>query len=62
MIKDVGVGTLLFVGLIILLAGIVTEFMGMSILAPYLKSTLSYFIAGNTCLLLVLVIDKFQKK
>ena len=58
---NVATGCLTFLGFILLLAGIASKLMGISILAPYISSFLGYFIGANTCLLMALVVDKFQK-
>ncbi|MFH1380642.1 MAG: hypothetical protein ABIH57_00525 [Candidatus Omnitrophota bacterium] len=54
-------GTLTLLGLILLLAGLVSKFLGMLILAPFISSNINYVIAANTCFLLAIVVDKFQK-
>ncbi len=58
---NVATGCLTFLGFILLLGGIASKLMGVSILAPYISSFIGYFIGANTCLLMSLVIDKFQK-
>ncbi|MGB2705293.1 MAG: hypothetical protein WBC74_00305 [Candidatus Omnitrophota bacterium] len=58
---NVATGCLTFLGFILLLAGIASKLMGMSILAPYISSFLGYFVAANACFLMALVVDKFQK-
>jgi len=59
---NIATGILMFLGLTLLLAGAVSKLMGISILAPIFSMNLSYFIAANSCLLMALVVDKFQKK
>ena len=54
-------GCLIFLGFILLLGGIASKLMGISLLAPYISSFIGYFVAANTCLLMALVIDKVQK-
>ena len=58
---NLATGSLIFVGFILMVAGIASKFMGMSLLEPLFSSYFGYFIAANTCLLLALAIDKFQK-
>lgn len=58
---NLATGTLLFFGFILMATGAISKFMGVSLLAPFVKSYLGYFIAANSCLLLALAIDKFQK-
>ena len=54
-------GTLTLVGLILLLAGLVSKLLGIFILAPFISSSINYVIAANACFLLAIVVDKFQK-
>ena len=54
-------GTLTLVGLILLLAGLVSKLLGILILAPFITASINYVIAANTCFLLAIVVDKFQK-
>ena len=55
-------GCLMFVGFIFLMAGMMSKFIGIPILAPLVYSNMSCFIAANTCLLLALIVDKFEKR
>ena len=57
----VATGALMFVGFIVLMAGIGSKILGISLFAPFFSSAGSYFIAANSCLLLALVVDKFNK-
>ncbi len=54
-------GTLTLVGLVLLLAGLISKFLGVLILEPFISSSINYVIAANTCFLLAIVVDKFQK-
>lgn len=58
---NVATGSLVFLAFILMLAGLASKMMGLSILAPYFSSFLGYFVVANTCLLMALIIDKFQK-
>lgn len=58
---NLATGSLMFIGMILLVLGAVSKFMGLSLLEPLITSHISYFIAANSCLLLALVVDKFQK-
>ena len=58
---NVATGCLTFLGFLFLLGGIASKLLGISIMAPYVSSFIGYFVGANTCLLLALVVDKFQK-
>ena len=58
---NLAVGSLTFLGLILLVAGVVSKVISISVFAPYFASFSSYFLAANTCLIMALVVDKFQK-
>ncbi len=54
-------GTLVFTGFLTVVLGVASKLMGVSLLAPYIELSSSYFIVGITCLVMALVIDKFGK-
>ncbi|MBL7157725.1 MAG: hypothetical protein ISS92_06190 [Candidatus Omnitrophica bacterium] len=58
---NIATGSLLFLGFVLLILGVASKFLGMSLLAPTFTASFGYFIAANSCLLLALVIDKFEK-
>ncbi len=58
---NLGSAILMFVGFLLLLAGMVSKIIGLSLLAPFISSYMAYFIGANSCILLALAIDKFQK-
>lgn len=58
---NIATGCLTFLGFIFLLSGIISKFIGVSLLQPFFSSYVGYFIAANTCLLLALLVDKFEK-
>jgi len=58
---NLAVGSLTFLGFILLVAGVVSKLISISVLAPYLVSGSSYFLAANSCLIMALIVDKFQK-
>lgn len=58
---NIATGSLMFLGFILLVVGAVSKLMGLSLLAPFIASYMGYFTVANTCLLMALVIDKFQK-
>ncbi|MBN1354557.1 MAG: hypothetical protein JW994_07830 [Candidatus Omnitrophica bacterium] len=55
-------GSLLLLGFILLSLGLISQLIGLSLLAPYITTVIGYFVGANSCMLLALVIDKFQKK
>jgi len=54
-------GTLIFLGFLTIILGIVSKLMGISLLAPVVEAPSSYFIIAITCFVVSLVIDKFEK-
>lgn len=56
-----GVGTLVLVGMLLLLGGVILKFAGLNLLEPLFFIPSSFFVVANTCFLLALVIDKFDK-
>ena len=58
---NIATGCLTFLGFVFILAGIISKFAGISLFQPFVSSFLGYFIAANTCLLLALIVDKFEK-
>ena len=58
---NLATGSLMLLGFVLLVAGIVSKLMGMALLAPFFNTSVGCFMAANACLLLVLVVDKFQK-
>ncbi|MBU0769333.1 MAG: hypothetical protein KJ687_09605 [Proteobacteria bacterium] len=59
---NLAVGTLVFAGLASILLGVISEVMGLSLLSPFIANTTSYFILATTCLVLALVIDRFETR
>jgi hypothetical protein len=58
---NIATGCLTFLSLIFILSGVMSKFLGISLLQPFFSSVMGYFIAANTCLLLALLVDKFDK-
>ena len=58
---NVATGCLVFLAFILALLGVASKFLGLSLLAPYINSTIGYLGAANFCLLTALIVDKFQK-
>ena len=57
-----GVGTLVLVGMLLILGGVILKFAGLNLLEPLFYMPVSFFVVANTCFLLALVIDKFDRK
>ena len=58
---NIATGSLILLGFILFAGGIISKFMGMSVMAPFINAPTSYLTAGNACLLLVLIVERFQK-
>ena len=58
---NLGSGVLMFVGFLLLVAGVFLKFTGLSLLEPLISSSLGYLSTASTCFLLVLIVDRFQK-
>ena len=59
---NLATGSLLFLGFLFAVLGVASKIMGVSLAAPLIETNIGYMTVVNTCLLLALVIDKFQKK
>jgi len=58
---NIATGSLLLVGFILVIIGMVSKIIGISLLAPFFGTFSGYLIAANTCLLIALAVDKFHK-
>jgi len=56
-----GAGTLLLMAFLMILTGIVLHFSGLNLLEPIINSVAAYFVIANTCILMALVVDKFDR-
>ncbi len=56
-----GVGALLLLAFMLILFGIIFHIAGLNLLEPILSNVAGFFIIANTCLLLALVVDRFDK-
>ncbi|MFC1576485.1 hypothetical protein ACFL3J_02305 [Candidatus Omnitrophota bacterium] len=59
---NLAIGALVLLGLLLPLIGIVSKFMGIGLLDPWIAETVSYIPLANFCLLLALIVDKYDKK
>ncbi len=58
---NIATGSLTFLGFIMLVLGAASKLMGVSLLQPLVVSPVGYLLAANSCLLMALIVDKFQK-
>jgi hypothetical protein len=58
---SLGVGVLVLLGLILILFGVIFKLSGLNLLEPQIKEVTNFFIVANTCLLLALIVAKFDK-
>lgn len=58
---NLATGSLVLLGLLVLVAGIVSKLIGLSLLAPFFISPSSYMAAANSCFLMGILADKYHK-
>lgn len=58
---NLATGTLTLVGLIFLVVGLASKLMCVSLLSPLFGTNSGYLAAANSCFLLALVVDRFNK-
>jgi len=59
---NIATGCLSLLGFFLLTVGVTSKFMGISLLEPFITSSIGYFIAANSCFLLVIIVDRFGKE
>jgi len=59
---NLAVGTLILMGLLSITMGLITEVKGVSILSPYVDTTMGYMMLAIICILLALVVREFEEK
>jgi len=59
---NIGVGSLIFLGLLSLNMGLVNEIKGISLFSLYIESTTGYVLVAITCLISAMVVHEFDKK
>lgn len=52
-------GILIFLGMLLILGGVVLKLSGINVVEPMINKVESYFIAANTCFLLTFIIHRF---
>ncbi|MBD3426484.1 MAG: hypothetical protein GF409_04575 [Candidatus Omnitrophica bacterium] len=57
---SLGVGVLVLLGLVLILFGVIFKLSGLNLLEPQIKEVTNFFIVANTCLLLALIVAKFD--
>ena len=58
---NLATGSLILLGLLMMVSGVAFKLAGISLLAPHVTTTTGYFTAANTCLLMAIIADRFQK-
>lgn len=58
---SLGVGVLVLLGLILILFGVIFKLSGLNLLHPQIKDVSNFFAIANTCLLLAIIVDKFDR-
>lgn len=56
---DLGVGSLILLGFLLVIGGLLAKFSGINIMDPFMNDISSFFIAANACFLAALVVDYF---
>lgn len=59
---NLATGSLVLFGFVVLIIGIISKILGLSLLQPFIASFATYLVVANTCFLMALVIDRFQSK
>lgn len=58
---NIATGTLVLVGFLTIVLGMTSKLMGIPLLAPFIMRPSSYFVVAVTCLVIALIIDRFEK-
>ncbi len=58
---SLGVGVLVLLGLLLILFGVIFKMSGMNLMHPQIKEVSNFFVIANTCLLLALIVARFDK-
>ncbi|MCQ9206810.1 MAG: hypothetical protein NG740_02880 [Omnitrophica bacterium] len=58
---NVATGTLTLLGMVFLVIGLASKLIGVSLLSPLFATNSGYLTAANSCFLLALVVDRFNK-
>ncbi|UCD55798.1 MAG: hypothetical protein JSV93_03160 [Candidatus Omnitrophota bacterium] len=58
---NLGSAILMLVGFLLLLAGMISKIIGLSLFAPFITTYGTYFVGANSCILLALAVDRFHK-
>jgi UPF0716 family protein affecting phage T7 exclusion len=58
---NIAEGTLVLVGFLLLLNGLIFKFIGFSLLFPMINTTLASFVAANSCFLTAFLINTYDK-
>ena len=58
---NLAVGILVLMGFLTILSGLILQMKGLNLFDSIFTSSSSYFLAANTCFIIALVIEKFDK-
>lgn len=58
---NLAVGSLIFLGFLCIMLGVIARLSGVTLMAPVLSTPGQYLIVANTCFLVALVIDWFER-
>ena len=59
---NLGTGSLMFLGMLLLVVAVASKFMDIVLLAPFINDYPTYLTAANTCFILAIAIDKFMQE
>lgn len=59
---SLAVGTLVFIGFLLILFGVIAKASGVNLLTPAVTNVSNIFIIANTCFLMALIVSKFDKE
>lgn len=58
---NLGTGVLVLLGFFLILFGIIMKFSGLNLLDPLCSRISSFFAIANTCFLIAIIVDRFDK-
>lgn len=58
---NVAVGSLILIGMLLVMGGVIMKYAGLNLLEPYLNVPTNFFVVANTCFLVALIVDKFDR-
>ncbi len=58
---NIAEGSIVLVGFLLLLNGLVSKFIGFSLLRPMINTTLASFVSANSCFLVAFLLNTYDK-